>query len=408
MQDFRANEAETVSGQVRRSDINYAAYVGLDVHKDTIAVAVAPAGRESPTYLGELANQPTAIGKLADKLVRRYDGELIQFCYEAGPCGYEVYRQLKGLGFDCAVVAPSRIPKAPGERIKTDRRDACKLARLSRSGELTPVWVPDEEQEAMRDLVRTRADFKNAERKARQQLGAFLLRHGRHWSRSCWTQAHFAWLNGQRFERDWQEWAFREYLDGVRAASDRVSALTKQLHEALAGWSMAPVVRSLIALRGVDVITAMTVLSELGDVSRFDKPGQLMAYLGLVPSEHSSGGRRRQGGITRTGNRQARRVLVESAWCYRFPARRTAHLERKAAAASEEAKAIAWKAQRRLCGRYRHLLQAGKNSKQANVAVARELTGFIWDIVRREMPQILPAAGYASDTPRPEDALDIG
>ena len=159
MQDFRANEAETVSGQVRRSDINYAAYVGLDVHKDTIAVAVAPAGRESPTYLGELANQPTAIGKLADKLVRRYDGELIQFCYEAGPCGYEVYRQLKGLGFDCAVVAPSRIPKAPGERIKTDRRDACKLARLSRSGELTPVWVPDEEQEAMRDLVRTRADF---------------------------------------------------------------------------------------------------------------------------------------------------------------------------------------------------------------------------------------------------------
>ena len=209
MQDFRANEAETVSGQVRRSDINYAAYVGLDVHKDTIAVAVAPAGRESPTYLGELANQPKAIGKLADKLVGQYDGEVIQFCYEAGPCGYEVYRQLKGLGFDCAVVAPSRIPKAPGERIKTDRRDACKLARLSRSGELTAVWVPDEEQEAMRDLVRARADFKNAERKTRQQLGAFLLRHGRHWSRSCWTQVHFAWLDGQRFERDWQEWAFR-------------------------------------------------------------------------------------------------------------------------------------------------------------------------------------------------------
>ena len=408
MQDFRANEAETVSGQVRRSDIGYAAYAGLDVHKDTIAVAVAPAGRESPTHVGEIANQPKAIGKLADKLVGQYGGEVIQFCYEAGPCGYEVYRQLRGLGFDCAVVAPSRIPKAPGERIKTDRRDACKLARLLRGGELTPVWVPDEEREAMRDLVRARADFKNAERRARQQLGAFLLRHGRHWSRGCWTRAHFAWLDEQRFERDWQEWAFREYLDGVRAASDRVSALTKQLHEALASWSMAPVVRSLIALRGVDVITAMTLLSELGDVSRFDKPGQLMAYLGLVPSEHSSGGRRRQGGITRTGNRQARRVLVESAWCYRFPARRTAHLERKAAGASEEARAIAWKAQRRLCGRYRHLLRAGKNSKQANVAVARELTGFVWDIVRREMPRILPAAAHAGDTPRPEDALDIG
>ena len=408
MQDFRANEAETVSGQVRRSDVSYAAHVGLDVHKDTIAVAVAPAGRESPTYVGEIANQRKAIGKLADELVGRYGGEVIQFCYEAGPCGYEVYRQLTGLGFDCVVVAPSRIPKAPGERIKTDRRDACKLARLSRGGELTPVWVPDEEQEAMRDLVRARADFKNAERKARQQLGAFLLRQGRHWSRSCWTKAHFAWLDGQRFERDWQEWAFREYLDGVRAASDRVAALTKQLHEALASWSMAPVVRSLIALRGVDVITAMTLLSELGDVSRFDKPGQLMAYLGLVPSEHSSGGRRRQGGITRTGNRQARRALVESAWCYRFPARQTAHLERKAAGASEEARAIAWKAQRRLCGRYRHLQQAGKNSKQANVAVARELSGFVWDIVRREMPRIPPAAGHVRDTPQSEDALEIG
>ena len=290
MQDFRANEAETVLGQVRRSDVSHAAHVGLDVHKDTIAVAVAPAGRESPTSLGEIANQPKAIGKLADDLVGRYGGEVIQFCYEAGPCGYEVYRQLTGMGFDCEVVAPSRIPKAPGERIKTDRRDARKLARLSRAGELTPVWVPDEEQEAMRDLVRARADFKNAERRARQQLGAFLLRHGRHWSRGRWTKAHFAWLDEQRFERDWREWAFREYLDAVRAAGDRVAALTKQLHEALAGWSMAPVVRSLIALRGVDVITAMTLLSELGDVGRFDKPGQLMAYLGLVPSEHSSGG----------------------------------------------------------------------------------------------------------------------
>ena len=408
MQDFRANEAETVSGQVPRSEINHAAYVGLDVHKETIAVAVAPAGRESPTYFGELANTRTAIGKLAEKLGRHYDGEVIQFCYEAGPCGYEVYRQLKGLGFDCAVVAPSRIPKAPGERIKTDRRDACKLARLLRSGELTPVWVPDEDQEAMRDLVRARADVKNAERKARQQLGAFLLRHGRHWSRSCWTQAHFAWLDSQRFELDWQEWAFREYLDGVRAAGDRVSALTKLLHEALASWSMAPVVRSLMALRGVDVITAMTVLCELGDVSRFDEPRQLMAYLGLVPSEHSSGSRRRQGGITRTGNRHVRRTLVESAWCYRFPARRTAHLKRKAAAASDEAKAIAWKAQRRLCGRYRHLLKAGKNSKQANVAVARELTGFIWDIVRQEIGRVPPPQAHVGRPSRSADAVEIG
>ena len=260
----------------------------------------------------------------------------------------------------------------------------------------------------MRDLVRARADFKNAERKTRQQLGAFLLRHGRHWSRSRWTLAHYAWLDGLRFERDWQEWAFREYLDAVRAASDRVAALTKQLDDALPSWSMAPVVRSLVALRGVDRITAMTLLSELGDVSRFDSPWQLMAYVGLVPSEHSSGARRHQGGITRTGNGHVRRTLVESAWSYRFPARRNAHLERKAAAASDEAKEIAWKAQRRLCGRYRHLLQAGKNSKQANVAVARELSGFVWDIVCREMPRVPPAPRHTSGSSRSDDAVDIG
>ncbi len=407
MQDFRANEAETISGQVPGTDINHAAYVGLDVHKDTIAVAVAAAGREAPTYVGEVANQPAAIGKLADKLGRKYGGEVIEFCYEAGPCGYEVHRQLTGLGFDCAVVAPSRIPKAPGERIKTDRRDACKLARLLRSGELTPVWVPDEQQEAMRDLVRARADFKNAERKARQQLGAFLLRHGRHWSKSRWTKTHYAWLDEQRFELDWQEWAYREYLDAVRAASDKVAALTGQLERALADWSMAPVVRSLMALRGVDTLTAMTLLAELGDVSRFDSPRQLMAYLGLVPSEHSSGSRRRQGGITRTGNGHVRRVLVESAWCYRFPARQTEHLKRKAAAASEEAKTIAWKAQRRLCGRYRHLLKAGKNSKQVNVAVARELSGFIWDIVRREMARMPTSQVPAGGALRSDDAIGI-
>ena len=406
MGDFKAREMETATGQGSGSCVPHAAYVGLDVHKKTIAVAVAPSGREPPTYLGEIANRPSAVGRLAGKLGRRYGGEVVQFCYEAGPCGYDLHRQLIGLGFDCDVVAPSRIPKAPGDRIKTDRRDACKLARLSRGGELTPVWVPDEEQETMRDLVRARADFKQAERRARQQLGAFLLRHGRRWPRSCWTRAHFAWLDGQRFERDWQEWALRECLDGVRAASGRVSALTKQLHEALADWSMAPVVRSLVALRGVDVITAMTLLSELGDVSRFDGPRQLMAYLGLVPGEHSSGGRRRQGGITRTGNGHVRRVLVESAWCYRFPARRTAHLERKAAEASDEAKAIAWKAQRRLCGRYRHLLQSGKNSKQANVAVARELTGFVWDIVRHEMPRVRLGPRRADESPRPGGEAD--
>ena len=188
MRDFRPTEQETVSMEGRGIRPNYAAHVGLDVHKNSIAVAVAPAGREPPVYVGEIANRPLAIGKLAEKLARTHGGEVMLFSYEAGPCGYEVYRQLTGMGFDCEVVAPSRIPKAPGERIKTDRRDAVKLARLSRSGELTPVWVPDEDREAMRDLVRARADFKRAELKARQQLGAFLLRHGRRWSRGRTTR----------------------------------------------------------------------------------------------------------------------------------------------------------------------------------------------------------------------------
>ena len=302
MQDYRMSE-----GGIGGCAGAYAAYVGLDVHKDTIAVAVAPTGRGAPEDLGEIANRPAAVAKLARELCAAHGGELPLFSYEAGPCGYGLYRQLRGLGFDCEVVAPSRIPKAPAERVKTDRRDARKLARLSRGGELTAVWVPDEDHEAMRDLVRARSDFKDAERKARQRLGAFLLRHDRRWSAGRWTKAHWAWLDGQRFERDWQEWAYREYLEAARTAGERVAALTGQLERGLSDWSLAPVVRALVALRGVDRITAATLLAELGDIGRFDSPRQLMAFLGLVPSEHSSGARRRRGAITRTGNGAAGR-----------------------------------------------------------------------------------------------------
>ncbi len=393
MQDYKMSE-----GGMSDCGGSYGAYVGLDVHKDTIAVAVAPAGRGAPEDLGEIANRPAAVARLARELCAAHGGGMPLFSYEAGPCGYGLYRQLRELGFDCEVVAPSRIPRAPAERVKTDRRDARKLARLSRGGELTAVWVPDEDHEAMRDLVRARSDLKDAERRARQRLGAFLLRHDRRWSAGRWSRAHWAWLDGQRFERDWQEWAYREYLEAARTAGERVAALTGQLERALSDWSLAPVVRALVALRGVDRITAATLLAELGDIGRFDSPRQLMAFLGLVPSEHSSGGRRRRGAITRTGNGAARRALVESAWSYRFPARRTAHLERKAAGASEEARAIAWRAQRRLCGRYRHLLASGKNTKQTTVAVARELAGFVWDIVRVEVARMAEAGAGTSAT----------
>jgi transposase len=366
----------------------HTAYVGLDVHKETIAISVADSGRQEPVYEGEITNTPKRVERKIQQLSERYGGGLLQFVYEAGPCGYGLYRQLLASGHDVQVVAPSRIPKAPGERIKTDRRDAIKLARLARSGDLTPVWVPDTEQEAMRDLTRARDDMKAQERKARQQLNAFVLRHGHHWpkGRSRWTQTHFNWLESLRFEHDWQQVVLQEYIDAVRAATRRVADMMAQMERALPQWSLAPVVEALVALRGIDKLAAMVLMAELGDISRFDSPRQLMGFLGLVPSEHSSGSRRRQGAITLTGNSHARRMLVESAWSYRFPARQTGHLKRKAANAPEEARAVAWKAQKRLCGRYRDLTRAGKNTKLVCVAVARELAGFIWDIVCRVMP----------------------
>jgi transposase len=389
-----ASALETSAGGNR-----YVAFIGLDVHKETIAVAVALPGRDEPQYRGEIKHERKALKQWLERLNAEFGGALLLFCYEAGPCGYGLYRQLTGAGHDCQVVAPSLIPKKPGERIKTDRRDALKLARLLRTGDLTAVWVPDAEQEAMRDLTRARDDMKSQERKARQQLNAFVLRHGHHWPRgkARWTKIHFNWLESIRFEQPWLQIVLQEYIDAVKAATQRVDDLTDQLMRALPGWSLAPVVDSLVALRGIDKLAATVLLAELGDISRFASPKQLMAYLGLVPSEHSSGSRRRQGAITLTGNSHARRMLVECAWSYRFPARQTMHLKRKAKGASEVAKAIAWRAQKRLCGRYRQLTQAGKNIKLVCVAIARELVGFLWDIVRHEMPrlevQVAPAGG---------------
>jgi transposase len=280
----------------------YAAFIGLDVHKETIAVAVALPGRDEPQYRGEIKHEPKALKRWLQRLNDEFGGVMLLFCYEAGPCGYGLYRQLLEVGHECQVVAPSLIPKKPGERVKTDRRDALKLAQLLRSGDLTAVWVPDAEQEAMRDLTRARNDMKSQERKARQQLNAFVLRHGHHWPRgkTRWTKTHFNWLESIRFEQAWLQVVLQEYIDAVRAATQRVADLTDQLMRALPSWSLAPVVEALVALRGIDTLAATVVLAELGDISRFDSPKQLMAYLGLVPSEHSTGSRRRQGAITLT------------------------------------------------------------------------------------------------------------
>ena len=255
------------------------------------------------------------------------------------------------------------------------------LASLSRSGELEKRWVPTPEQETIRDLTRAREDMKAIELKARQRLGAFLLRHGKRYKgKSKWTQAHWHWLERVRFGSPIQQIVMEEYIDAVKQAQRRVAGLEKQMEQALASWSLQPVVTALMAMRGVGLVSAMTVLAELGDISRFDSPRQLMAYLGLVPSEHSSGGTRRQGGITKTGNGHVRRILVETAWNYRFPARKTKVIQRRAEQTPPNVQAMAWEAQKRLCGRYRRLAATGKVKQQVTAAVARELAGFIWAI----------------------------
>ena len=361
----------------------YAGYVGLDVHKDTIAVAIAYAGREAPESWGTIPNTKKAITKLVDRLYA--EKKAILLCYEAGPCGYTLYQNLSAMGMDCQVVAPPR-----NEKIKTDRRDALRLARLLRAGELVEVWVPNQEQEAVRDLCRCRADFKAQQQKLRQQLNAFVLRHGHHWptNRKRWTQKHLEWLESLEFPYEYQAGVRDEYIAAVRMSSTRMVDLDQKLDQTLQDWSWAPLANSLMALRGFDRLSAVTLLSELGDISRFGSPNQLMGYLGLVPCVYSSGAHRRTGGVTQAGNRHARQVLVESAWCYRFPARQTAYMNRKAEDASAYAQAVAWKAQKRLCGRYRKLIKEGKNQKVVCVAIARELVGFVWDIVCHEKHRV--------------------
>ena len=393
MKDFNAEtiKNKTVSStKTTESAKNYPAYIGLDVHKTSIAVAVARSGREMPEYQGKIANNPKNVTKLIERLNQKFTGEVLLFCYEAGPCGYVLHRQLTTSGHDCQVIAPSMIPSKPGDRIKTDRRDACKLAQCLRAGDLTAVWIPDEEQESMRDLVRARGDFKAQEQKARQQLNAFVLRHGHIWpsNKQRWNPTHYDWLEGLRFTHDWQQIVLQEYIDAVKATSKRVADIMAQIERVLPQWALAPVVHSLMALRGVNKLTAIVVLAELGDISRFDSPTKLMAYVGLVPTVHSSSDRRWLGRITRTGNSHVRRLLVESSWTYRFLPRQTKHIKSKAANASDEARAISWRAQKRLCGRYRSLMHSGKNSKVTAVAIARELLGFIWDIACHEMPKI--------------------
>jgi transposase len=357
-------------------------YVGLDVHKDTIAIALAESGKRGEVREhGKIANTPAALKVLAARLA--HNGHELRFCYEAGPCGYGIQRQLSAAGHGCVVVAPSLIPRKPGERIKTDRRDAINLAKLHRAGELTAVWVPDQAHEAIRDLVRARLAAVRTLRQARQQLSGFLLRHGHHYNRPAWTLMHRRWLAGLSFDQAVHYIVLEDCITAVEAATARRDRLKAHIEATLPDWSLAPVVRALQALRGVALVAAATLVAELGDMTRFANPRQLMAYLGLVPSEHSSGNTRRQGGMTKAGNGAARRVLIEAAWSYRFPARISREQLLRQESLAKPIRDIAWKAQERLCRRYRKLARDGKLPTVVTAAVARELVGFVWAIAKQ-------------------------
>jgi transposase len=362
------------------------AFIGIDTSKLKNAVAIAEAGRGGEVrYWGEIDTSAAATRKLIVKLEAKYSK--LTFCYEAGPTGYGLCRLIRSLGHACDVVAPSLIPRKPGNRIKTNRRDAESLAKLSRAAELTAVWVPDEHHEAMRDLSRAREAAVKDLKSKRQQISSLLLRHGLHYpGKKTWGRKHRTWLAELKLSHRGTRLAFEELMAAEREAHERVARLEAAIAEAVAEWSLAPLVGALQAMRGIHLVTAVVVLAEIGDLSRFESPRELMGYLGLVPSEDSTGDDVKRGPITKAGNKRARRVLVEAAWSYRHPPRVSRDMQARVAAAPRPARAIAWKAQTRLSSRYRALTRKGKRPTVAVTAVAREMAGFIWDICRTVAP----------------------
>lgn len=358
-------------------------FVGLDVHAETIEVGVAEAGREPGRCVGSIKHD---VPKLLKLLARYGDSRDVHVVYEAGPTGYGLQRALAKRGYRCEVIAPSLIPKRAGDRVKTDRRDCKRLAELSRAGELCRVWVPDPADEAIRDLARAREDAVNARKQARQQLKAFLLRHElRYRQRTSWTKTFYRWLSSLSFQSSGAQTAFTEYWQAVGSADERVARLTDALVRSIAGWRFEPVVKALLVLRGIDWISAISLVAEIGDMQRFSHPRQLMAYLGLVPSEHSSGERVVRGGITKAGNGHGRRLLTEAAWNYRFRARIGYAAQRRAEDLPQLLRDIGWKAQLRLTGRFARLRARGLHQNKVCVAIARELAGFVWAIARKQL-----------------------
>jgi transposase len=359
------------------------AFIGMDVHKESIDIAIADA--KEARHFGRIGGDAAAVDRMIKKLraVHRHP----VFVYEAGPCGFWIYRRLRAQGLGCMVVSPSKTPRNAADRVKTDRRDALKLARLARAGELEAIHVPDALDEAVRDLVRAREDAVIMQRQVRQRLQALLLRNEiRYAGKTAWTQAHRRWIAHLKLPNPAQQIAFEEYVQAVHEAAQRLQRLNKAILDQLEHWRWRPVVQALQALRGVQVLHAVRIVAELGDFNRFDTPRKLMAYLGLIPTENSSGSRRRQGSITKAGNGSARRAMVEAAQAYTHPARLSWVIARRQTGLPKDVCDIAWKAQLRLCGRFRRLAGRGVPRNKIVVAVARELSGFVWAIARQVKP----------------------
>lgn len=359
----------------------YPAYVGIDQHKEWLVVAVAIEGRDAPEDWGRFENSSRGIKKLLKRLARRFGGEVVSVCYEAGPCGYGLYRTVRHSGHDCLVVAPTTVPMPAGQRRKTDQRDARLLARSLRNGDLRGIHVPDSEQQDMRALTRARQSAKSAQRVTRQHINSYLLQYGKRYTetKSRWTQRFYRWLAELTMDNPLQQTVLQDLVDAEERATQRLKDLEQQMQYWLPKWSQVNYVYELRALRGIDWRSAMVLVAELGDLRRFGHPNHLMAYLGLIPGEDSSGDKYRRLS-TGHGNRHVRRMLIEAAWCYKTAARKSKHLKNKMERATQYARDISWKAQKRLCGRYRDLSERGKSKQKITVAIARELCGFLWAI----------------------------
>jgi len=361
-------------------------HLGLDVHKDSITIAIAQGGRKGEVRLhGTITNDLHALEKLIIQLRKAHPGNALEACYEAGPCGFGLARRLAQLKIPCTVVAPSMIPRRSGDRVKTDKRDALKLARLLRSGDLEAIYIPEPTDEAIRDLCRARTDAVDDQRRSRHRLKAFLLRHGyRYTGKSNWTQAHLRYLRELVFPHPAMKVILEDYLMAITAATERIGRSEEAMLALLQAWRLKPAVEALMAFKGFQLVAAMITVSELGDIHRFSHPRQLMAYLGLVCSEYTSDQKRRQGGITKTGNPHLRWLLIECAQHMISPPKVSKELSRRQEGQPQEVLRLSWKAQNRLHQRFMRLAARRLQRNKALVAIARELCGFIWALLRTQ------------------------